>query len=61
MNVFLEEKRPQTLKAQWSVNTDGSMRMGGRYSLNNICKRGERFEIEGNVGSDTTRMRFDQI
>ncbi|VDL62175.1 unnamed protein product [Hymenolepis diminuta] len=57
VNVHVEEKRPQTLRGNWSVNTDGSMRMGGYYSLNNIFNRGERFEIEGNLGSDATRMR----
>nr|CDS27682.1 sorting and assembly machinery component 50 [Hymenolepis microstoma] len=57
VNVHVEEKRPQTIKGNWSVNTDGSMRMGGYYSLNNIFKKGERFEIEGNLGSDATKTR----
>ncbi|VDN97787.1 unnamed protein product [Rodentolepis nana] len=57
VNVHVEEKWPQTIRGNWSVNTDGSMRMGGYYSLNNIFKRGERFEIEGNLGSDATRTR----
>ncbi|CDS36200.1 sorting and assembly machinery component 50 [Echinococcus multilocularis] len=58
VNIFVEEKRPQNLKAQWTVNTDGSMRMGGYYALNNIFRRGERFEIEGSVGSNASKMRF---
>ncbi|VDK43686.1 unnamed protein product [Taenia asiatica] len=58
VNIFVEEKKPQNLKAQWTVNTDGSMRMGGYYALNNIFRKGERFEIEGSVGSDSSKMRF---
>ncbi|KAL5105923.1 hypothetical protein TcWFU_008647 [Taenia crassiceps] len=58
VNIFVEEKKPQNLKAQLTVNTDGSMRMGGNYALNNIFRKGERFEIEGSLGSDSSKMRF---
>ncbi|VDM36176.1 unnamed protein product [Hydatigera taeniaeformis] len=58
VNIFVEEKKPQNLKAQWTVNTDGSMRVGGYYALNNIFRKGERLEVEGNIGRDSSKMRF---
>lgn len=57
MNVYVDEKKPQTIKAQWTVNTDGAMRLGGYYSLNNIFGKAERLQIDANMGRDASQMR----
>ncbi len=54
----MKEKRPFSLKAQWNVNTDGAMRLGGFFALNNMFTRAERLEIEACMGRDSYKMRF---
>lgn len=57
IQVFVEEKKPNTMKAQWTLNTGGAMRIGGYYSLNNIFHRAERLQIDLNAGRDASHLR----
>ncbi|BHF83506.1 sorting and assembly machinery component 50 [Sparganum proliferum] len=57
VSFIVQERKPQTLKAQWTVNTDGAMRLGGYYSLNNIFRKGERLQIDLSMGRDASALR----